>query len=669
MAKFIAELKQRNVFKVATIYVVVSWLILQVVSVVFPVFEIPNWASRLVVVLLGLGFVVALVLAWAFDLTPEGIKWQDKDGEHHVHTHAWDWILGILLVVAIGLLVSSEIDKWQAGNAEPSQSMAANDNSRNNRDAAESPGETPAQASIAVLPFDNLSSGSQEDYVGDGIADELLGVLGRIAELKVASRTSTAYFRNKDIDNAEIADTLQVDNILSGSIRSTEGRIRVTAAIDKAHTGQLLWTETYDRRFEDLLDIQIEIAGAVAAAIVPVLSPSSRSQIESRPTTSIEAYDYYLRGQDYLRRPSEASTLAGATGLFEKAIEIDPRFAEAHAGRCNANLRNYEFSRRSEFFQTAEIACHRALTLDGSWWEVRVALGNLYNINGQLDRAITELEAAIEQQPNAVNAYITLATVYAAQDRLDEAEATFKKAEEVESGYWGVHRAIGHFYYDQSRYAEAIERYKRVAELAPDHGIGQDNLGNTYLAIGELELAEQAFNASPLPSRWLYTNRGLVYYYQGKFAEAVADQLKAIALAPDEHRAWGRLGDAYRFMPGREEDALTAYQTAIRYAEQELAINPTDWDSLVRTSMYYVLSGDVNKAKKQLDKVFALTDDGTAYYFATITSLHLGDTEKAWQYLQETVERGFSKQLIRSDPDLAAFRNNSEFDTLTLAEN
>ena len=121
-------------------------------------------------------------------------------------------------------------------------------------------------------------------------------------------------------------------------------------------------------------------------------------------------------------------------------------------------------------------------------------------------------------------------------------------------------------------------------------------------------------------------------------------------------------------MTGREEDALTAYQTAIRYAEQELAINPTDWDSVVRTSMYYVHSGDFNKAKKQLEKVFELTDDSTAFYFAAITSLHLGETEKAWQYLQETVERGFSRQLIRSDPDLAVLRDNSEFDTLTLAE-
>lgn len=666
MAKFIAELKQRNVFKVATIYVVVSWLILQVVSIVFPVFEIPNWASRLVVVLLGLGFPVALVMAWAFDLTPEGIKWQDREGEHHVNTHVWDWILAVLLVVAISLLVMSEVGKWQKSGTQ--QAVLAENTDLGKPEASVASTESPVQNSIAVLPFDNLSANSQEDYIGDGIAEELLGVLGRVSELKVASRTSTAYYKNKDVDHAKIADTLQVENILSGSIRSTEGRIRVTAALDKASGGELLWTETYDRRFEDLLDIQIEIGGAVAASIVPVLSPSSRTQIEARPTTSNEAYDYYLRGQDYLRRPSEASTLASATGLFEKAIEIDPRFAEAHAGRCNANLRNYEFSRRTEFFEAAEVACHRALTLDGSLWEVRVALGNLYTSNGQFDRAIMELEAAIEQQPNAVNAFITLATVYAAQGRTDDAEATFRQAEEVESGYWGVHRAFGHFYYDQMRYPEAIERYKRVAELAPDHGIGQDNLGNTYLAIGELELAEQAFNDSPLPSRWLYTNRGLVYYYQGKFEKAVADQLKAISLAPDEHRAWGRLGDAYRFMPGREEDALTAYQTAIRYAEQELAINPANWDGLVRSSMYYVHAGNPNKAREALGKVFELTDDGAAYYFATITSLHLGDEEQAWRYLEQTVERGFSKQIIRQDPDFAAFQNNNEFDALTMAK-
>jgi len=667
MAKILAELKRRNVFKVSTIYVVVSWLILQVVTVVFPVFDIPDWASRLVVILLALGFPVALVMAWAFDLTPDGIKWQSEVGEHHVHTHAWDWILAVLLVVAIGLMVTSQIDKWKSATtrADP-QTLIANpiDNlGQKTVDVASAP-VTTSQNSVAVLLFDNLGADPADDYIGDGLAEELLSVLGRIGELKVASRSSTAYYKNKDIDVATIAATLKVDNILSGSVRRVGDRIRVTAALDRSDTGQMLWTETYDRTLDNILEIQSEIAQSVASAIVPVLSPESEVLIVARPTSSSEAYDYYLRGRDYLRQPSMESTLLSAAELFDRAIDLDPRFAEAHAGLCDTNLRSYEFSRRSEYFQRAEISCHRALTLNASLWEVRVALGNLYSINGQHDRAVMELEAAVEQQPNAVNTYITLATVYAAQNRLEEAEATFRRAEEVESGYWGVHRAFGHFYYDQSRYPEAIERYKKVAQLAPDHGIGQDNLGNTYLAIGELELAEQAFNASPVPSRWSYTNRGLVYYYQGKYSQAAEDQLKAIELAPDEHRAWGRLADAYRFMPGREDEALSAYRTAIKLAEQELDINPSFWDSVVRLGMYYVHTGRPDDARLQIDKLFELTADPTAYYFASITSLLLGDRAKAWEYLEESIDRGFSKQLIKSDPDLSPLQADSAFDAL-----
>ena len=656
MAKILAELKRRNVFKVATIYVVASWLILQVATVVFPVFEIPNWASRLVVILLALGFPVALVIAWAVDLTPEGIKWESEVGEKHVHTHAWDWILAVLLIVAIGLMVVNQVDTWQEG-ATPTVVQDA------------PPGAVPESAavsldSIAVLPFDNLGADPNDDYIGDGLAEELLGVLGRVEELKVASRTSTAYYKNKDIDNATIAATLQVDNILSGSIRRVGDRVRVTAALDRSGTGELLWTETYDRTLEDILAIQSEIAQAVASAIVPVLSPESQTVIVAQPTSSSEAYDYYLRGRDYLRQPTAEATLASAGALFDRAIELDPRFAEAHAGLCETNLRAYEFSRQSEYFEQAEVSCHRALTLDGTLWEVRVALGNLYYINGQYEQAIMELESALERHPNAVNAYLTLASVYAVQNRLDEAEATFKKAEEVESGFWGVHRLLGHFYYDQSRYEEAIERYKKVAELAPDNSVGQDNLGNTYLAIGELELAEEALNAAVMPSRFTYTNRGLVYYYQGEFEKAVDDQLRAIELAPEAHHAWGRLADAYRFIPGKEQEARDAYLKAIELAEEEIAINPSFWDSVARLSLYYAHMGRPDDAQEKVDVLVTLTSDAAAYYFAAVTSVLLGERSRAYDYLEKAIAGGFSTTLIANDPDLAPLRDEREFNAL-----
>lgn len=656
MAKILAELKRRNVFKVATIYVVASWLILQVATVVFPVFEIPNWASRLVVILLALGFPLALVAAWAVDLTPEGIKWESEVGEKHVHTHAWDWILAVLLVVAIGLMVLSQVDTWQ----NSATSVADKDTPA---------GTVPAPVvasldSIAVLPFDNLGADPNDSYIGDGLAEELLGVLGRVEELKVASRTSTAYYKNRDIDNATIAATLQVDNILSGSVRRVGDTVRVTAALDRSGTGELLWTETYDRTLDDILGIQSDIAQAVASAIVPVLSPESRSVIVTQPTTSSEAYDFYLRGRDYLRQPTAEATLASAAALFERAIEIDPRFAEAHAGLCETNLRAYEFSRESGYFEKAEVSCHRALTLDANLWEVRVALGNLYYINGQYEQAVMELESAVERQPNAVNAYLTLANVYAAQNRFDDAEATFKRAEEVESGFWGVHRLMGHFYYDQSRYGEAIERYKRVAELAPDNSVGQDNLGNTYLAIGELELAEQALNAASTPSRFTYTNRGLVYFYQGEYEKAAEDQLRAIELAPEAHHAWGRLADAYRFIPGKEKEARDAYLKAIELAEEEIAINPSFWDSVARLGVYYAHMGRSADARARVDALFSLTSDAAAYYFAAITSVLLGERSRAYDYLEKAIAGGFSKTLIANDPDLAPLRDEPEFNAL-----
>lgn len=675
MSSFLVELKKRNVFKVATIYIVVSWLLLQVASTVFPFFDIPMWTSRLVVVLLAIGFPIALILAWAFDLTPEGIQWQSSVGEKHVHTHAWDWIIVVLLVVAIGLMVTTEMNRWQDQSATPDETQQARETAPAvgaSDDAVSTEMEITASGkygnSIAILPFDSLSPDSNDDYIAVGLAEELLSVLGRIDELKIASRMSTAYFKERDVDHRTVASTLRVENILSGSVRRVGQNIRVTAVLDRADTGELIWTDTYDRTLDDILGMQAEIARSVASAVVPVLSPESEVLIAAAPTTSGEAFNYYLQGIDYLRRPPEEATLASAIELFDRAISIDPRFAQAFAGKCEANLGSYEYSKNPEFFEDAESSCHRALTLNDQLWEVHLALGNLYRINGLHDRAVSELEAAIKQQPNAVAPYLALAGIYAAQERLAEAESMFRRAEAVESGYWRLHNEFGHFYYDQSKYDQAIDRYQKVVELAPDNGIGHDNLGNTYLAIGNLDEALRAFNASPLPSRWTYTNRGLVYYYKGEFQKAAADQQQAIDLAPDNHRTWGRLADASRFIPGEEQQSVLAYRKAIELADSEYRINPTSWDTVIRLAVYYAHDGQEQKAQEMLARALELSSDSTVFYFAAIVALELGDRERSLQYVDRSLESGFSKTLILEDPDLEEFHGDKEFDALMAAQ-
>jgi len=313
MANFLAELKKRNVFKVATIYVVVSWLILQVADIVFPVFEIPLWASRLVVILLGLGFPVALILAWAFDLTPEGIAWNSEVREERVQTHVWDWVLALLLVVAIGSIVASEIRHW--GEAAPSASVIPDR-------PASSPGATATQLSIAVLPFVNMSGDPENEYFSDGMSEEILNLLAKIPTLRVIGRTSSFTFKGRNEDLREIGRILDVSTILEGSVRKFGDNVRITAQLIDAADASHIWSETYDRKLTDVFAVQDDVAAAIIEALqIHVgVSPS-----RGRPTDSTDAYGHFLRAGIAAGRYDWRSV----RDYCQRAVDLDPEFAEA----------------------------------------------------------------------------------------------------------------------------------------------------------------------------------------------------------------------------------------------------------------------------------------------------------------------------------------------------
>lgn len=640
-----AELQRRNVFRVSVAYTVISWLMIQVADVILPIFNTPDWVLRVLIAGLVLGFPVAVVLAWIYELTPGGLKRSDDV----MRQASISWLTGRRLDgTIIGLLVIAVVflvyDNYVAKGIRSLDELKP--------------------VSVAVLAFENRSADPEDEFFADGLADELLSSLSRIQELKVASRSASFSFKDKGMDVGSIASTLSVDNVLTGSVRRYGDQIRVTAALDDSNNENLLWSETYDRKLDAILDIQSSIAQSVTKAIVPVLSPESQTRIASQPTENTEAYRFYLRGRDYLRQPSELNTLTSARQLFERAIGRDPRFAQAYAGLCEAHLKVYEFARDPTAYEQAESACHRALTLDQGLWEVHLSLGKLYRTNGRYDESILELERATRQQPNSVDAYLALAETYFDLNQYDLAEENFGRAQRVESGYWGVHRAYGNFLYELSRYDEAIVEHTKVIELVPDSGVGYDNLGNTYLAMGELEEAERVFNASPLPSRWTYMNRGLVYYYRGEFQKSAEDQQRAIDLAPNLHWTTGFLADSYRFIEGQEQKARVAYAKAIALAEQELTVNSNDWGTVGRLGLYYAHTGEMARAKAQLNKLVDLTRDPTGLYYAALISLEIGDIQGANDFLRRTIEGGWSQGLLLGDPDLVALREQPAYQEL-----
>jgi TolB-like protein len=330
-SNFFAELKRRNVYKVAVAYAVVSWLLMQIASQIFPFFEIPNWAVRFVVLLLILGFPVALILAWAFELTPEGIKRVEDVAPNESITRRTGrkldfLIIGVLLIV-IGVFAYERYG--------PSRRTAV-------------PTAPLLEKSIAVLPFENRSEDKANAYFADGIQDEILTLLSKIADLKVISRTSTQRYRSKPDNLSEIGKQLGVANILEGSVQKAGDTVRVSVNLIQATSDSHLWAETYDRKLTDILGVESEIAKTIAEQLQVKLTGREKQALAVKPTNNPEAYDAYLRGLAFeARNGAWIDLLMKAIGFYEQAVQLDPKFALAWARLSRAEALLYFRNARS----------------------------------------------------------------------------------------------------------------------------------------------------------------------------------------------------------------------------------------------------------------------------------------------------------------------------------
>src|SRR4026209_2310016 len=311
LGSFFAELKRRNVYKVAVGYAGVGWLLIQVATQVFPFFEIPNWGVRLIVLLIVVGFPIALVIAWAFELTPGGIKrTEEADLVYPGRSRGRAWIY---VVISAGLL--------SAGLFFLGRYTAPNENKI---------GNVPAK-SIAVLPFENLSRDPDNAYFAEGIQDEILTRLAKVADLKVIARTSTQRFKSAPDDLQQIAKQLGVTNILEGSVQKVADQVRVNVQLINAVTDAHLWAETYDRKLTDIFAVESEIAQAVAQALQATLTGSEKRSIAKKPTENPEAYELYLKGRFFWNKRTGVD-LRKAIEYFQQAIAKDPNYALAYAG-------------------------------------------------------------------------------------------------------------------------------------------------------------------------------------------------------------------------------------------------------------------------------------------------------------------------------------------------
>jgi TolB-like protein len=354
MRDFFAELKRRNVYKVAVAYAVVGWLLIQVATQVFPFFEIPTWAVRLVVLAIIIGFPIALVIAWAFELTPQGLKRTEDVGPaaaRPAKSHAWIYVVAIGAALSIGLFF---VGRYTASSTSPTS--AAGDKS------------------IAVLPFENLSEDKANAFFASGIQDEILTRLAKINSLKVISRTSTQQYQSKPSSVGEIARQLGVANVLEGSVQRVGNTVHINVQLIKAATDAHLWAESYNRKLDDIFAVEGEVATAIADQLNAKLSGSEKQELAQKPTDNPAAYEAYLRGLTEFAQLNEESRKASVHS-FEEAVRLDPKFALAWAALSRTHSITYlqNFDRSASRRTAAESSLAEAVRLQPQLAETQLA--------------------------------------------------------------------------------------------------------------------------------------------------------------------------------------------------------------------------------------------------------------------------------------------------------
>ena len=602
---FFAELKRRNVYKVAVAYAVVGWLVIQVSSTVLPTFHAPEWVVQTLVLLVALGFPIALVIAWAFELTPEGIKRTDDVAvAKRPKNRAWIFVVAVGVVLSIGLFFLGRHSA--SDNAEPRQSEAAT-------------GPSIPQKSIAVLPFENLSDDKGAAYFADGIQDEILTKLAGIADLKVISRTSTARYKSKPEDLKTVSQQLGVANVLEGSVQKAGDKVRVNVQLIDARTDSHLWARTYDRDMKDVFAIQTEVAQEIADSLQAKLSPAEASTLATAPTKDTAAYDLFLKGEYEARLATsslKAESFDQAATWYWQAIARDPNFALAMARLVQNRIQRHWFIEQMTETELAEVrsVAEKALALAPNLAQVHVALGHFY-YHGyrQYEQALAEFERALQLQPNASTALEYSGYVHRRQGQWKRCLDELKRALEQDPRNASIAANLAATYLPLRMWKEAERIARQSLEIDPYAADGMRTLLESILSgSGDINEAQGALTTFPAENKILVSSnfggvrnmigdRAYVLVLARNFEAALKVWETTANNAVDERRRVSARV-AIRVLASDLAGAEAEAEKARQLLEERSRERPNEISSMTQLSWIYLAlkrNGDANKLARQ----------------------------------------------------------------------
>ena len=557
MSGFFEEVKRRKVYQVAVAYIIAGGGIIQLASAAFPAWELPNWALRLVIVLLLIGFPIALILAWAFDVTPQGIKTtptSDASGSHLRRNVITLVTGGVIISAAAGFFLLPRVSAHKVDK------------------------------SIAVLPFESLSDEKENAYFADGIQDDVLTNLSKIGDLKVISRTSVMPYRGKTSNVREIGKALGVGAILEGSVRRVGNRVRVNVQLINADTDEHLWAEDYDRDLTDVFAIQTDLAQQIVRELQAKLSPMEKAQIERRPTENSEAYLAFVEAHELFYRQDgmlRANT-EKAEQLFERATMLDPNFAGAFAGLARAHDWAYhDFDPIPARKEKARAAAETAIRLQPDLPEGHLALGFYhYYCERDYQAALHEFAIAKLSLPNSAEVYMAIGAIERRQGKWKESTANMERAASVSPKDAWILQNLADNYYATRNFEAADKILDRAIEAAPkSFGARAEKARLAVDWKGDLSVMEQELTQVPTgvdPDGLVTFARMQLLLLQRKFPDALA----LLKLSPQDVFHYDKPREffegAIHIFSKEKEKALAAFKRARPIAEKALQEGPSD---------------------------------------------------------------------------------------------
>jgi serine/threonine-protein kinase len=519
---FFHELKRRNVFKVGIAYVIVAWIVLQVADVILNNLDAPGWVFKVILLVLCAGLPVIVLFSWVFDWTPEGLKRTDQ-------------------------LDSDSIVK------APNSSVV------------------PSGASVAVLPFVNMSGDPDNEYFSDGLTEELLNVLANISSLKVAARTSSFHFKGQTGDIADIARRLGVASVLEGSVRQSGSRVRITCQLINATDGYHLWSETFDRELDDIFAVQDEISSAVANALKVKLFDRDVDQRVIGGTTNAEAFQAFLRGVHYRNRGDREDTLRAAIEAFQQAIELDPGYAKAYIGLARAwnHMALNSFVSYEEGVGNMEVGVTNARELAPRLAEGYLVLGQQQFYHKQdLHGANEAFNTALELNPGNVEVQVEYSRIRCYQGYYDEGIASARMALDLDPASLFANHFLGHILYFSQQYDEAIRALRHTLEMEPQYPKPRYFISLAMFWQGDAEAAWEEIQQEPL--QWVkWTASAVILHRLGRTEEAEANLAK---LSEEEDQEFWTIQRAAIFAQwGDPEMAFKNLDLAIKYRDPGLS--------------------------------------------------------------------------------------------------